>query len=168
MPEEPVKLDETLDAKPYEPPKRDRRLLRFCAVLGIGVLMVGLAVCLHTGRKCLAENLSIETLGDTATPLLTTGTALPASRTESFSTVHDSQAFIDIHLVHGCAVRASENQTVGKYQIAGIPPLPRGQPEISVTFLVAPDGQVQVTANMQGTPHPIKLVGPLTERVAVR
>jgi molecular chaperone DnaK (HSP70) len=82
----------------------------------------------------LSEHLGIETIGGILTPILVKGCSIPCSETQIFSTAEDNQEQITIALVRGSKELASEGTYLGKYQISGIEPAPKGVPQIEVTF----------------------------------
>ena len=95
--------------------------------------------------------LSIETLGSVATPLIERNTTVPTEKTKTFTTAEDSQPAVEIHVVQGERKMASDNKSLGKFQLAGIPPAPRGVPQIDVTFNIDADGILHVTAKDKAT-----------------
>jgi molecular chaperone DnaK len=90
--------------------------------------------------------LSIETLGGVATPLIERNTTIPTRKSKKFSTASDNQPAVDIHVTQGERPMSKDNMTLGRFQLVGIPPAPRGIPQIEVTFDINADGIVQVTA----------------------
>jgi molecular chaperone DnaK len=90
--------------------------------------------------------LSIETLGGVATPLIERNTTVPTKKSKIFSTAADSQTAVDIHVVQGERPMAEQNVTLGKFQLVGIPPAPRGVPQIEVTFDIDANGITHVSA----------------------
>ncbi|MFW9911282.1 MAG: molecular chaperone DnaK [Candidatus Thorarchaeota archaeon] len=90
--------------------------------------------------------LSIETLGGVATPLIERNTTIPTRKSKKFSTAADNQPAVDIHVTQGERPMSKDNMTLGRFQLVGIPPAPRGVPQIEVTFDINADGIVQVTA----------------------
>ncbi len=95
--------------------------------------------------------LSIETLGGVATPLIERNTTIPAKKSKVFSTAADNQTAVDIHVVQGERPMAKDNMTLGQFQLVGIPPAPRGVPQIEVTFDIDANGIVNVTAKDKAT-----------------
>jgi len=91
-------------------------------------------------------SLSIETQGGVATPMIPRNTTIPTRRTETFSTAADSQTAVDVHVLQGERPMANQNRTLGKFQLTGIPPAPRGVPQIEVTFDIDANGILNVTA----------------------
>jgi molecular chaperone DnaK len=95
--------------------------------------------------------LSIETLGGVATPLIERNTTIPTEKTKTFTTAEDSQPAVEIHVVQGERKMASDNKSLGKFQLTGLPPAPRGIPQIDVTFNIDADGILHVTAKDKAT-----------------
>jgi len=90
--------------------------------------------------------LSIETQGGVATPMIPRNTTIPTRKTETFSTAADSQTAVDVHVLQGERPMANQNRTLGKFQLTGIPPAPRGVPQIEVTFDIDANGILNATA----------------------
>jgi molecular chaperone DnaK len=90
--------------------------------------------------------LSIETLGGVATPLIERNTTIPSRRSQVFSTATDSQTQVEIHVLQGERPLALDNKSLGKFILDGIPPAPRGMPQIEVTFDIDVNGILKVTA----------------------
>jgi molecular chaperone DnaK len=99
----------------------------------------------------LPLSISIETIGGIATVIIPRGTKLPTSRTEVFSTALDDQNRVEVHLLQGERPLVTQNRTLGKFQLFGIPPAPRGVPQIEVTFTVDKDGVLAVSARDKAT-----------------
>jgi len=95
--------------------------------------------------------LGIETLGGVATPLINRNTTIPASKSQVFSTASDSQTSVDIHVLQGERPMSADNKTLGKFILDGIPPAPRGMPQIEVTFDIDANGILKVTAKDKAT-----------------
>jgi molecular chaperone DnaK len=95
--------------------------------------------------------LGIETLGGVMTPLIERNTTIPAEKTEVFSTAADNQPAVDIHVLQGERKMAKDNRTLGKFQLDGIPPAPRGVPQIEVTFKIDANGILSVAAKDKAT-----------------
>ncbi len=95
--------------------------------------------------------LAIETLGGVATPMIPRNTTIPTKKTETFSTAADSQTEVEVHVLQGERPMAAQNRTLGKFKLAGIPPAPRGVPQIEVTFDIDANGILNVTAKDQAT-----------------
>jgi len=95
--------------------------------------------------------LSIETLGGIATKLIERNTTIPTRKSQIFSTAADGQTSVEIHVVQGERALAKDNFTLGKFQLTGIPPAPRGIPQIEVTFDIDSNGIIHVSAKDLGT-----------------
>ncbi|MFW9909660.1 MAG: molecular chaperone DnaK [Candidatus Thorarchaeota archaeon] len=95
--------------------------------------------------------LGIETLGGVATPLIERNTTVPTKKSQVFSTVQNNQTTVDIHVVQGERPMAGDNMSLGRFQLTGIPPAPRGIPQIEVTFDIDANGIVNVTAKDKAT-----------------
>jgi len=95
--------------------------------------------------------LSIETLGGIATQMIPRNTTIPTRKTETFSTAADSQTSVEVHVMQGERPMARDNRTLGKFHLTGIPPAPRGVPQIEVTFDIDANGILNVTAKDMAT-----------------
>jgi molecular chaperone DnaK len=95
--------------------------------------------------------LAIETLGGVATPMIPRNTTIPTRKTETFSTAADSQTSVEVHVLQGERPMAAQNRTLGKFHLTGIPPAPRGVPQIEVTFDIDANGILNVTAKDMAT-----------------
>jgi molecular chaperone DnaK len=95
--------------------------------------------------------LSIETLGGVATSMIPRNTTIPTKKTEIFSTAADSQTSVEVHVLQGERPMAAQNRTLGKFHLTGIPPAPRGVPQIEVTFDIDANGILNVTAKDTAT-----------------
>jgi molecular chaperone DnaK len=95
--------------------------------------------------------LAIETLGGVATPMIPRNTTIPTKKTETFSTAADSQTEVEVHVLQGERPMAGQNRTLGKFKLAGIPPAPRGVPQIEVTFDIDANGILNVNAKDTAT-----------------
>jgi molecular chaperone DnaK len=95
--------------------------------------------------------LSIETLGGVATPLIERNTTIPTRKSQIFSTAADGQTQVEIHVVQGERPMAADNKTLGRFILDGIPPAPRGVPQIEVTFDIDADGILNVSAQDKAT-----------------
>jgi molecular chaperone DnaK len=95
--------------------------------------------------------LSIETLGSVATPIIEKNTTIPASKSQVFSTAADNQPSVEIHIVQGERPMAADNKTLGRFILDGIPPAPRGVPQVEVSFDIDANGILNVKAVDKGT-----------------
>jgi molecular chaperone DnaK len=96
-------------------------------------------------------SLGIETLGGVFTKLIERNTTIPTRKSEIFSTAADNQTSVEIHVLQGERPMARDNRTLGKFHLVGIPPAPRGVPQIEVTFDIDANGIVNVSAKDLGT-----------------
>jgi molecular chaperone DnaK len=95
--------------------------------------------------------LAIETAGGVATPMITRNTTIPTSKSQIFSTYSDNQSAVDVHVVQGERPLATDNKSLGKFTLSGLPPAPRGVPQIEVVFDLDANGILTVTATDKGT-----------------
>src|SRR5579883_2473531 len=95
--------------------------------------------------------LGIETLGGVMTPMIQANTTIPTRKSEIFSTASDSQTSVEIHVLQGERPMAIDNRTLGRFHLDGIPPAPRGVPQVEVTFDIDANGIVNVSAKDLGT-----------------
>jgi len=95
--------------------------------------------------------LGIETLGGVMTKLIESNTTIPTSKKETFSTAADNQSSVEIHILQGERAKAQDNRTLGRFHLDGIPPSPRGVPQIEVTFDLDANGVLNVSAKDKGT-----------------
>jgi molecular chaperone DnaK len=95
--------------------------------------------------------LGIETMGGVMTPMITSNTTIPHRKTETFSTASDSQPSVEINILQGERPMAADNKTLGKFHLDGIPPAPRGVPQIEVTFDIDANGILSVNAKDKAT-----------------
>ena len=96
-------------------------------------------------------SLGIETLGGVLTPLITRNTTIPTRKSEIFSTAADNQTSVEVHVLQGERPLARDNRTLGRFHLVGLPPAPRGVPQIEVTFDIDANGIVNVPAKDLGT-----------------
>jgi molecular chaperone DnaK len=95
--------------------------------------------------------LGIETLGGVTTPMITSNTTIPTRKTEIFSTATDSQTSVEIHVLQGERPMARDNRSLGRFHLDGIPPAPRGIPQVEVTFDIDANGILSVAAKDKAT-----------------
>jgi molecular chaperone DnaK len=96
-------------------------------------------------------SLGIETLGGVMTKLIESNTTIPTKKTETFSTAADSQTSVEIHVLQGERPMAKDNRTIGRFHLDGIPPAPRGVPQVEVTFDIDANGILNVSAKDKAT-----------------
>jgi molecular chaperone DnaK len=96
-------------------------------------------------------SLGIETLGGVSTRLIEANTTIPTKKTETFTTAADNQPSVEIHILQGERSMANDNKTLGRFHLDGIPPSPRGIPQIEVTFDIDANGILNVSAKDKGT-----------------
>jgi molecular chaperone DnaK len=96
-------------------------------------------------------SLGIETLGGVTTVLIPRNTTIPTKKSETFSTAEDNQTTVEIHVLQGERQMAQDNRTIGKFQLTGIPPAPRGIPQVEVTFDIDANGILHVSAKDKAT-----------------
>ena len=96
-------------------------------------------------------SLGIETMGGVMTKLIESNTTIPSKKSETFSTASDSQPSVEIHVLQGERPMARDNRTIGRFHLDGIPPAPRGIPQIEVTFDIDANGILHVSAKDKGT-----------------
>ncbi len=96
-------------------------------------------------------SLGIETLGGVSTQMIQRNTTIPTRKSEIFSTASDNQTSVEVHVLQGERPMASDNKTLGKFHLVGIPPAPRGVPQVEVTFDIDANGIVNVSAKDVGT-----------------
>jgi molecular chaperone DnaK len=102
-------------------------------------------------------SLGVETLGGVMTKLIERNTTIPAKRSETFSTASDSQTSVEIHVLQGERDMARDNRTLGRFHLEGIPPAPRGVPQVEVTFDIDANGILNVSAKDKGTGKETKI-----------
>jgi molecular chaperone DnaK len=96
-------------------------------------------------------SLGIETMGGVMTTLIESNTTIPTKKSQVFSTAADSQPTVEIHVLQGARTMAADNKTIGRFHLDGIPPAPRGVPQIEVTFDIDANGIIKVSATDKGT-----------------
>jgi molecular chaperone DnaK len=106
--------------------------------------------------------LGLETLGGVRTPIIDRNTTIPTKKSQIFSTAQDSQNAVTIHVLQGERTMAQDNRTLGRFDLIGIPPAPRGVPQIEVTFDIDANGILHVNAKDKGTgkEHSIRIERP--------
>ena len=126
-----------------------------CVALGASIQGAKLAGDESAGDVLLLDvtplSLSIETMGGVATKLIEKNTTIPTKKSQIFSTAADNQTAVDINVVQGEREFAKDNKSLGQFRLDGIPPAPRGIPQIEVTFDIDANGIVNVTAQDKGT-----------------
>ncbi|KPJ94707.1 MAG: molecular chaperone DnaK [Gemmatimonas sp. SG8_17] len=124
-------------------------------VVGIGAAIQGGVLAGEVKDVLLLDvtplSLGIETLGGVTTVLIQRNTTIPTKKTEVFSTAEDSQTTVEIHVLQGEREMAIDNRTIGRFQLTGIPPAPRGMPQIEVTFDIDANGILHVSAKDKAT-----------------
>ncbi len=124
-------------------------------VVGIGAAIQGGVLAGDVKDVLLLDviplSLGIETLGGVMTPLIDRNTTIPTKKAEVFSTAEDNQTTVEIHVLQGERKMALDNKTIGKFQLTGIPPAPRGLPQIEVTFDIDANGILNVSAKDRAT-----------------
>ena len=124
-------------------------------VVGVGAAIQGGVLAGDVTDVLLLDvtplSLGIETLGGVMTTLIGRNTTIPTKKSEVFSTAEDSQTTVEIHVLQGERKMAMDNKTIGKFQLTGIPPAPRGMPQIEVTFDIDANGILHVQAKDRAT-----------------
>jgi molecular chaperone DnaK len=126
-------------------------------VVAIGAAVQGAVLAGDAGVKDILLldvtplSLGIETLGGVMTKLIDRNTTIPTSKKEVFSTAADGQSTVDIHILQGEREFAADNRTLGRFQLSGLPPAPRGVPQIEVAFDIDANGILNVLAKDLGT-----------------
>lgn len=134
-------------------------------VVAIGAAIQGAVLAGEMKEVVLLDvtplTLGIETLGSVATPLITRNTTVPSSKSEVFSTATDNQTQVEIHVLQGERPMAQDNKSLGRFILDGLPPAPRGIPQIEVAFDIDANGILSVTAKDKATSksQSIKITG---------
>ncbi len=124
-------------------------------VVGVGAAIQGGVLAGDVTDVLLLDvtplSLGIETLGGVMTALIERNTTIPTKKAEVFSTAEDNQTTVEIHVLQGERKMAIDNKTIGKFQLTGIPPAPRGMPQVEVTFDIDANGILHVSAKDRAT-----------------
>jgi len=124
-------------------------------VVAIGAALQGGVLAGEVKEMVLLDvtplTLGIETLGSVMTPLIERNTTIPTSKSQVFSTAADGQTSVEVHVLQGERPMAADNRTLGKFHLDGIPPAPRGVPQVEVTFDIDANGILNVKAKDKGT-----------------
>jgi molecular chaperone DnaK len=124
-------------------------------VVGVGAAIQGGVLAGDVTDVLLLDvtplSLGIETLGGVMTTLIQRNTTIPTKKAEVFSTAEDNQTTVEIHVLQGERKMAMDNKTIGKFQLTGIPPAPRGMPQVEVTFDIDANGILHVSAKDRAT-----------------
>ncbi len=103
-------------------------------------------------------SLGVETMGAVMTPVIERNTTIPSRRSQTFSTAEDGQTAVDIHVLQGERTMAADNMSLGRFRLEGIPPAPRGTPQVEVTFDIDANGILNVSARDKASGHEQKVV----------
>ena len=143
MPAVQRKVEQIFECAPNKSVNPDEVVAAGAAIQG-GVLKGDVSEVLLLDVTPLS--LGVETQGGVATPIIERNTTIPTSDSQIFSTTEDSQTVVRIHVVQGEREMAQDNKTLGRFELFGIPPAPRGVPQVQVTFDIDADGVVNVSA----------------------
>ena len=149
MPAVQAKVKEIFNREPHKGVNPDE-------VVAVGAAIQGGIMAGEFGKDLVLLdvtplNLGIETLGSVMTPLIEKNTTIPTSKSQIFSTAGDGQTSVEIHVLQGERSMASDNRTLGRFHLDGIPPAPRGIPQIEVIFDIDSNGILNVSALDKGT-----------------
>src|SRR5262249_40236984 len=149
MPAVQAKVKEVVGKEPHKGVNPDEVVAVGAAIQG-GVLRGEVKDVLLLDVTPLS--LGIETKGGVMTKLIERNTTIPTRKAEVFSTAEDNQPSVEVHVLQGESEMALYNKTLGKFQLVGIPPAPRGMPQVEVTFDIDADGIIHGSAKDPGTP----------------
>ena len=144
------KVEEFFKRKPHEGVNPDEVVAVGAALQG-AVLAGDESVSDITLLDVTPLTLGLETMGGIRTPLIERNTTIPAEKSQIFSTAADNQPSVEIHILQGEREMAADNKTLGKFLLDGIPPAPRGVPQVEVTFKIDANGILNVSAKDKGT-----------------
>ena len=148
MPRIQEKVAEIFGKKPHKGVNPDE-------VVAIGAAIQGGVLTGEVGNVLLLDvtplSLGVETQGGVFTKIIEKNTTVPTRRSQAFSTTEDNQNVVRVHVLQGEREMAVDNKTLGRFELVGIPPAPRGVPQIEVTFDIDTDGVVKVSAKDLGT-----------------
>src|SRR5216117_2069060 len=148
MPAVQAKVKELIGKDPHKGVNPDEVVAVGAAIQG-GVLKGEVKDILHLDVTPLS--LGIETKGGVFTRLIERNTTIPTKKSETFTTAEDNQPSVEVHVLQGESEMATFNKTLGKFQLVGIPPAPRGMPQIEVSFDIDANGIINVSAKDLGT-----------------
>jgi len=148
MPSVQAKVKELLSKDPHKGVNPDE-VVAVGAALQAGVLKGEVKDILLLDVTPLS--LGIETKGGVMTKLIERNTTIPTKKSEVFTTAEDNQPSVEVHVLQGESEMATYNKTLGKFQLVGIPPAPRGMPQVEVTFDIDANGIINVSARDMGT-----------------
>ena len=155
MPAVQAKVKEVFNKEPHRGVNPDEVVALGAAIQG-GVLAGDVHDVLLLDVTPLS--LGIETLGGVMTRLISRNTTIPTRKSEIFSTAADNQTTVEIHVLQGEREMANDNKSIGRFQLAGIPPAPRGIPQIEVTFDIDANGILNVSAKDKATSKEQKII----------